>query len=465
MTVLDALVLGAGVSGLAAAFDLARSGLHVATLERANQPGGVVGTLELDGFRFETGPNTVQASSEAFRTLAHDLGIADRLVASSGDAARYLWVRDRLVALPSSLPGFIGTPILSFGGKLRIATELFRPFQKPADGVEPTLRAFFSDRLGPEAATRLAGAFVRGVYAAELDELGAESAFPRMWRACTEHGGMIRGVLALRKKPKPVLPGPQVKSSALLSFPNGLRELVDALAKAPGVDLMLGEEARTLARDGELWKVTTANGLELRARHVVLATPAPAAAALLRSARLPAPCVEPLERVTHADVTLVHLGFRTADVPSFPGGFGYLVPPDQVGPNAPRVLGTIFSSSLFEGRAPAGAFGVTSFYRSSTAGAWSDADAAREATADLTRALRARTAPKPVVSKVLRWSNVIPRYAPGHMPRMAALESELVRMAPNLHLAGSYAGGVSVEQVIARGRAVAHRLRNGAQSS
>ncbi|MBK7878604.1 MAG: protoporphyrinogen oxidase [Planctomycetes bacterium] len=464
MHTLDVLVIGAGVSGLACAFDLSRAGRSVVTLERAQQAGGVVGTLEIDGFRFETGPNTVQASSEAFRTLAADLGIADRLVVSSGaSSARYLFLEGRLVALPSSIPGFLTTPVLSFGGKLRVATELLRRFKQPAGGVEPTLRAFFTERLGPEAATRLAGAFVRGVYAAELDELGAESAFPRMWRACTEHGGLIKGVFAAQKKKKPVLPGPQCKSSALLSFPNGLRELVDALASASGTNLMLGEEVRTLARDGESWVATTAGGLSLRARDVVLACPAPAAAALLDTAGLPRPCITPLERITHADVTLVHLGFRAVDVPGFPGGFGYLVPPDQVGPEAPRVLGTIFASSLFEGRAPTGGLGVTSFYRSSTA-TWPDAEIAREAATDLARALRLSSVPTPVVSRVLRWKNVIPRYAPGHMLRMATLESELVRMAPGLHLAGSYAGGVSVEQVIARGRAVAHRLRNGAHS-
>ncbi|MBI5362695.1 MAG: protoporphyrinogen oxidase [Planctomycetes bacterium] len=459
MTEQSVIVVGAGLAGLACAFDLARAGVAVTTLERSDHAGGVVGTLSSDGFRFETGPNTVQASSEEFRNLCGDLGIADRLVASSPSAgARYLWLEDRLVALPSSIPGFLTTPVLSVGGKLRVASELLRRFRLPANGVEPSLRDFFSERLGPEAATRLAGAFVRGVYAAELDELGARSAFPRMWRACTEHGGLIRGVLAARKRAKPVLPGPACKPSDLLSFPGGLRELVDALAHAPRVNLVLGEEVRELARGPSGWSTRTSGGFALEATDVVLACPAPVAARLCARAGAANELTTTLERVSHANVTLVHLGFRASDVPSFPGGFGYLVPPDQVGGAAPRVLGTIFASSLFEGRAPEGCIAVTSFYRADTVNAWAAADVAREATLDFSRALRLPRTPEPIVARVLRWEGVIPRYAPGHRDRIDALETELARSAPGMHLAGSYTGGVSVEQVIGRGRAVARRI-------
>lgn len=460
------IVVGAGLAGLACAFDLARAGVEVTTLERSDRAGGVVGTLAIDGHRFETGPNTVQASSEEFRTLCGDLGIADRLIASNPSAgARYLWLRDRLVPLPSSIPGFLTTPVLSLGGKLRVASELLRRFHLPADGVEPSLRAFFTERLGAEAATRLAGAFVRGVYAAELDELGARSAFPRMWRACTEHGGLIRGVMAARKRAKPVLPGPACKPGDLLSFPGGLRELVEALAHAHHVNLVLGEEVRELARGPNGWSVRTSGGLALEATDVVLACPAPAAAKLCARAGAASELTNTLERVAHANVTLVHLGFRASGVPGFPGGFGYLVPPDQVGGDAPRVLGTIFASSLFEGRAPEGCLAVTSFYRADTVSAWPAADVAREATRDFARALRLARTPEPVVAHVLRWEGVIPRYAPGHRDRIDALEAELARSAPGLHLAGSYTGGVSVEQVIGRGRAIARRIQAASAST
>jgi oxygen-dependent protoporphyrinogen oxidase len=205
------IVAGAGLSGLACAFDLARGGAEVLALEAGDRAGGVVGTVERDGFRFETGPNTIQASSESFRRLCGDLGIAGRLIVSSPAAEqRYLFLRGRLRLLPSSPASFLASDVLSIGGRLRVCTEAFRRWKPRAPGdEEPDLEVFFTERLGAEAARVLAGAFVRGVYAAELRDLGARSAFPRMWKACEEHGGLVRGLRAASRKRESDLPGPR----------------------------------------------------------------------------------------------------------------------------------------------------------------------------------------------------------------------------------------------------------------
>src|SRR5215211_4268124 len=129
------IVVGAGVSGLACAFDLARAGADVRVLEAAPRPGGVVGTLEVAGFRFERGPNTIQASAAEFRRLCADLGLLERLIVSS-DAARerYLFHRGALRALPSSPVALLATPLLSARGKLRLLSEPLRRFTPPAPG-------------------------------------------------------------------------------------------------------------------------------------------------------------------------------------------------------------------------------------------------------------------------------------------------------------------------------------------
>jgi len=318
------------------------------------------------------------------------------------------------------------------------------------------MEAFLTERLGPEAARILAGAFVRGVYAAELSDLGARSAFPRLWKACEEHGGLVRGLLAAGKQRPPELPGPRTSRTALLSFPRGLRELVEALSKALGDRLRTRSEVESLARGGAGWQVRLRDGTSTNGDHLVLAVPAPAAARLLAPfARGRAP-IESLDGVRHADVTVVHVGIARSAVPSLPPGFGFLVPPGAAG--APRALGTIFTSNLFPGRAPDGCVAVSSFYASADVGNPGDRELAAIACEDLARGLGQSRPPEPRAFDVRRWEHGIPRYAPGHAPRMEALESATRRELPGLHLAGSYVAGVAVDQVIARGRAVAAEI-------
>lgn len=466
------IVVGAGLSGLAAGFDLSRGGADVSVLEASDRAGGVVGTIERNGFLFETGPSTVPASSEAFRRLCGDLGIAERLIATSSAAdERYLFLRGRLQTLPRSPAGFLLSPVLSVRARFHVASELFRRWKPPASdssaasgATEPTMEAFVCERLGPEAARILAGAFVRGVYAAELVDLGAKSAFPRMWKACEEHGGLIRGLFAAGRKRLPELPGPSAPRTALLSFPQGLQELVGALRRALGDLLRTRCEVESLERTGSGWVVRTRGGDARVGDRVVLAVPAPVAAKLLAPVTPKTVPLDSLRRVRHASVTLVHLGLERAQVPSLPRGFGYLVPPRVAGASfseadgVPRVLGTVFASNLFPGRAPDGCVAVSSFYSSADVGNPDDRELATIACEDLARGLREPRPPKPLAFDVRRWADVIPRYAPGHAERMEELTKTARKALPGLHWAGSYVAGVSVEQVIARGRLVAAEI-------
>lgn len=460
------LVVGAGLSGLAAGFDLARGGADVRVLEAGDRAGGVVGTIERDGFRFEEGPNTVQASSEDFRRICGDLGIGKRLIATASTAnERYLFHRGRLRRLPTSPLGFLFSSVLSVRARFRAGTEPFRRWSPPPEAAgEPDMAAFVTERLGREAARVLAGAFVRGVYAAELGELGARSAFPRMWKACEEHGGLVRGFLAAGRHELHGLPGPRFPRTALLSFPEGLRELVDALASALGSRLETRCAIVGLERSSSGWRARTAAGDAIQADHVVLAVPAPVAAELLSSIVAEGFPLDSLRGIAHASVTLVHLGLDDREVPSLPRGFGYLVPPRPESEDRgdwggePRALGSIFASNLFPGRAPEGCIAVSSFYASEDVEELDEPALVRTACEDLARALRMPREPKPRTFDVRRWKDVIPRYAPGHAERMKGITSALSEGSRGLHLAGSYVAGVSVDQVIARGRAVAAEI-------
>lgn len=452
------VIVGAGLAGLACALDLVRAGLDVVVLEREPRAGGAVCTLQRDGFTFELGPNTIPSSSAAFVGLVRDLGLEERLLHTGhAGATRWLWFHGRLVPLPGSPIGFFTTPLLSTQAKLRVASEPFRRFVPPEDGHEPSFEEFLTERLGSEATRLLAGSFVRGVYAAEIEELGARSAFPRMWNAAVEKGGLVRGLLfgRSRQRGETSSAAERAARSGLMSFPTGLTELVAALQRELGPRVRLGLGVEGLQRRDDAWIVRTSDGSALPTDRVVLATQAPVAARLLQGV------VETtgLRAIRHARVTVVSLGFR--EPLSLPRGFGYLVPPDESarGSIAPRALGTIFTSNLFPARTPAGGAATASFYRTDDVAGLDDAGTVDQARADLALALRRTDLPRPAVQVVQRWSDVIPRLEPEHDRRMSALHETLRASWPTLHLAGSYVGGVSVDSVIATGRRIAREIR------
>ena len=517
------LVVGAGIAGLACAHELRRRKRDVLVLEASGRAGGVIGPLEEDGFRFETGPNTVPRSARAFRRLCVELGLDELWLPTSPLArARYLWHAGALVPLPTGPLELARSPLLSRAAKLHLLSEPLRRAPRPGraqggkggaqgggsgngaarEEDEPTLAAFLEERLGPEPTRRLAGAFVRGIYAAELERLGARSAFPRLYALVRDHGGLARGALAALLGPRlgrgprrGPLPGPEVPRGRALSFPRGLATLTDALARSLGPALRTGAGVGALRRTAAGWSAVLEDGEELAGTALVLAVPAPAAARLLAGldAEQGAPpgVVATLAAVEHAALTLVHLGFEDAELPQRPRGFGYLVPPPEAGApmdgvdgverveprmgrgsaalggapapavRAPRALGTIFVSDLFPQRAPAGCSATTSFYRTSDLGTSEHEPVVRLACEDLALACGAERAPRPRVALVHAWRDVIPQYAVGHARRLAAAERELAAALPGLLLAGSYVGGVSVEDRIAHGRAVAQAAAMG----
>tara|TARA_R110002126_G_scaffold67964_1_gene171858 strand:+ start:987 stop:2438 length:1452 start_codon:yes stop_codon:yes gene_type:complete len=452
----DAIVIGGGASGLACAHALDREGVDVVCLEAGSQAGGVIQTAREGEFLFEDGPNTIQASARTFRTVCGELGIADRLRLSSPSAAqRWLYLNGTLRALPTGLRSLLTNPILSKRARLRILTEPLRRFRRVGGDIEePTLGEFLESRLGHEAARNIGGAFVRGVYAAELDELGARSAFPRLWDACNEHGGLIRGMLATARarKQAPPAPGPIGTKDQLLSFDDGLGELIHGFEDRLGARIRRNAPVVELSRGPGGFQVTLESGETLSSPSVVMAVPAREAHPLLSLASPDRTNLDPLFRVAHASVVVVHLGLDLAELPA---GFGFLVPPTESGvAGAPKLLGALFGSQIFSGRAPDRGATVSCIYRAADVAQHDDTGLLEQAIHDLRLAL-GRSPGVVKVSRVRRWDDVIPRYGVGHARRMEALRHSVQRALPGLVPCGNFMGGVSVDDRLTEGRKAA----------
>ncbi len=472
---LDAVVVGAGLTGLAAAWGLARSGRRVAVLEAAPGVGGAVATWQEqtpDGdWLFELGPNTVVEKGTGLSLLIAEAGLAEeRLVAAPAGRRRYVWQGGALVPLPASPPALLTTPLFSARAKLRLLREPW--IRRASDDSEESIADFVRRRLGPEVLDYAVGPFVSGVWAGDPARLSLPWTLPALAALERDHGSLLCGLLARKRAASRtgashlrteagtgashLNPSPGGAAGALVSFRRGLAELPRALAA--GLDVRIAtpvlDVRQAETRQGPGFAVATASG-DVLARHLVLTVDAAAAAGLLAAAT--AGAALPLAEIPYAPVAVAALGFRRDDVGHPLDGFGFLAPRRR-DPDALRILGCLFPSQLFPGRAPAGHVALSAFAGGRTdpeITTWDDALLLAAVLADLRRALGLRG--EPVVTRLHRWPRAIPQYELGH-GRFADLARGLEARLPGLHLAGSWLGGVAVPDCVERGLAVADRI-------
>ena len=441
-------VVGAGISGLAAAFRLqdgaARRGvpLELTVLEANPRPGGHAWTTREDGFLVEGGPNGFldRAREPQAMNLVRDLGIESRLIEARPAAnRRYVLLRGKLHRAPEAPPTLISSGILSPAGKLRLLLE---PWARPAGAGEETVYEFARRRIGAEAAEVLVDAAVAGISAGDSRRLSVAAAFPLMIEMERDHGSLIRAMMARRGERKP----------RLVSFEGGMETLIGTLRERLAPALRTGARVERIAREAGEWRLRLADGGMLAADHVLLATPAARSAEMM--AHHDAALAGALGAIPYSGLALVALAFREADLKAPLDGYGYLVArAEQL-----DTLGVVWESSLFEGRAPGG----TVLLRAMLGGA------RRPEVADLgegeliTRARREIAqvmgiTSAPLRTWVRRWPAAIAQYELGHLERVGAARA-LAARHPGLELCGSAYDGVAFGRSIASADAAAERM-------
>ena len=439
-------IIGGGISGLSAAWRLRQAGCEIVVFEADERIGGKIRSEQVDGYLVEHGPNGFLDSRQAVLDLVRDLGVEDRLLRADKTAARrYVYVRGRLRALPSSPPAFLTNDVLSLGGRLRALLEPFMPGRKE-DGDE-TAYEFAARRIGKEAASVLVDAMVTGIYAGEAKKLSMPAAFPKLVHLEREHGSLFRGMLALRKAKKRASDdsrgGPTGPAGTLTSFAGGLEELIGALGAKVGDAVQTGRPVERIWHDGQ-WQIGAVGGEPVCADAVV-ATTAPRVMARLLGPHAPA-AVEPLEGIPDAPAAVVALGFEAKDLPRRLDGFGFLVPS---GENR-KVLGVLWSSTLYAGRAPAGKAllrAIVGGTRNPALVDLSDGDLVQTVLEELS--LIMGPMPTPVFEKLVRWPAAIPQYTLGHVGRVRAAE-EAAATLPGVYLEGNGLHGISLADCVGR---------------
>ena len=449
-------VLGGGVTGLAAAWRLARAGHEVRLLEAAPRLGGSVRTESAEGWLVESGPNSFQETSPEIGALISELGLdAERLLPSPEAKNRYVAAKGKLVALPSpaSPAEFMASSLLSLRTKLRVVGEAT---QQPRERAEDASVADFArGHFGAEAVARVVQPLISGIYAGDPERLSARHAFPRIWEAERKTGSLVRAAKAAGQERRDQgLPS----APPILSFRRGLQTLTDALAaQLPRGSVSLKADARSIGPGtAARWRVAWTTGVEAFTGDfdfVIAALPAWGLARLAIGAGGATPLAR-LSGIEYPPVACVFLGYRREQVRHPLDGFGALVPATE----GRSILGAIFTSSLFAGRAPAGHVALTVL-----AGGALQPEIAGLPKAELLRRVGADLADlvgaegDPVFSRQAVWPRAIPQYNLGYGEHLA-LMARCEREHPGVLIGGSVRDGISLPDCLLSGVSLSKRV-------
>jgi protoporphyrinogen/coproporphyrinogen III oxidase len=462
-------VVGAGITGLVAAYELRQRGVHVTLFEASGHGGGAIRTSHTDGFLAEHGPNSFITSAPVDALLAQ-LDLQDDVVEANPTANRRYIVRNgTLQSFPMTPPAMLFTRLFSLKAKLRVLLEPL--VRKTSTDADESVASFVRRRMGGEVLDYAVDPFISGIFAGDTETLSMMHAFPRVFDLERMHGSLSAGLMATRGRipeasamekaaasgadPRDVPAAPPSRAR-LISFVDGMQTLTDALEASLVGTLRLGCPVRFLHRNDARWVIEAGHDGESRTRTfdaVVMATPAHVLAAMELPAglRKQASIVEGVE---YPPVSALTLGFARADVAHALDGFGMLIPAKE----KRSILGALFSSSLFPDRAPDGHVSITCFV-----GGTRMPERAREDTdlmvervlIDLRQLLGVRG--KPVFVNHVYWPRAIPQYTVGYQAVKNAAD-EMESDNPGLYLAGNYRSGVSVGDCVASGQQIAQRV-------
>ena len=441
-------VLGAGISGLTTAWKLAKNGVEVVVFEAEDRVGGAIGSFSEGGFLAESGPHTFLNSQADFDELISDLGLESARIWASETAKKRFTVKSgRPVALPMSMGDFIRTDLYSAASKLNLMGESFVP--RRDDEIDESVTSFVKRRLGEDFLNYGVDLLVNGIWAGDPNRLSMRHAFKKIWVLEADHGSMMKGGYA-KSKNKNRRPD----ASRIFSFKNGNQELVDALKER--LDVRLSTPALGIAPKKTGWEVTTRSGNTKTVDHfdaVVSCVSSDAFAKIF-----PAQDSQRIaERLYHPPVAVMTFGFRRKDVSHPLDGVGMLLPEVE----KRQILGVMFSSTLFENRAPADHVTMAIF----VGGARHEGNARlpqHERRALVLKELRELlgVSGEPVFEHEHLWAKAIPQYEVGHGDVLVWAQS-IERKNPGLYVSGNFRNAVAVPDLISSAMRLADSISKG----
>jgi oxygen-dependent protoporphyrinogen oxidase len=429
-------ILGGGLSGLSTAWKKKKEGHHITLIESGSQVGGVLQSEKKNGYLLDYGANTLSLRNQNTSDTLEKMGALTHALDANPKANKRFIVRNqKLVALPLNFKSFFSSPFLSPKGKLRMLLEPFLP-KGNLDRLE-SVADFISRRLGQEALTYCGNPFISGIYASAPETLNLANAFPALYEMEQQHRSLFISMLKTR--------GSQKTKTRLLSFPDGMQQLGFLIQKNFNPEEVLtNESVLTVTRLAQGWKVKsrtrTGNSSELVCDEVISTIPVDQISNITWENIKGRENFNNLTKVTYFPLSMVFLGMKKESIEHNLDGFGFLVPQKE---NL-SILGTLFSSTLFENRAPEGNILLTTFVggeRMPALALASEKQIYDAVEKDLSKLLGMKN--KADFRHIKRWKKSIP-LPDLKMGVRAKAAKELSLLNPGLKFSGSAFSGVSL---------------------
>jgi protoporphyrinogen/coproporphyrinogen III oxidase len=460
-------IIGAGVSGLAAATVLqhakqAGAELEFTLFDRSDRLGGVMITEQIDGCLIEAGPDSFLSEKTYGADFCKLFGLGDQIIGSNDDERKtYIVVNNRLVAMPDGLMFMVPTkilptvttPLFTWGTKLKMGMEFF--FRPPATNGDETVGDLVRRHYGQEVVERLADPLLSGVYGGDADSLSVQAVLPRFADMERKYGSLSRGMLAARRKMAEVsrTMGPGYKPRPLFSsLKNGMQQLTDAVvAFLPNPSIRTSASVESISQQLGRWQIV-ANGSTCDYDGVIIATPAHVAGKVLESTN--SDLAAELKSISYSSSVTVAATYNRSDLAHMPPGFGFLVPKTE----NRRVRALTFVHNKFPHRAPADKGIIRVFLgglNDEAILALSDEEILNTVRRELNDLTKLTTRPR--TERVYRWKKSMAQYSPGHLDRVKRIRAS-VAAYPGLALAGNGYQGIGVPDCIASGLLAANSL-------
>jgi oxygen-dependent protoporphyrinogen oxidase len=450
------VVIGAGISGLTAAYLLFKEGFDVVVLEQKDRVGGSIETIIENGFLFDRGPNSGLETTPIIRQLVEKLKLKDQFVYANKEGNKRYILRDgKLHALPMSPPAFIKSKLFSGKAKLRLMREPF--IGKTKDGYYQSIAEFVTHRLGKEFLDYAINPFVAGVYAGRPEELSVKSAFPKLYALEEDYGGLIIGTIRSirkRKKSKEV----SKQSAKMFSFKDGMKVFPEAITKKLGDRINTGVGVVSIRKTSEgnygvTYKDSDQN-LTLLADVVLSTVPAFKATELF--GHFDNELEKHLNEIYYPPVLVLNLVYEKSVVGQSLDGFGFLIPEKE----GKSFLGAIWSSVIFPNRADYTKAAFTLFIGGSRDAGF--VDDVEENVIDRARRefeLIMKISAEPVFISKRFWPKAIPQYNIGYVEHENYFD-HFEKDNRGIILSGNFRGGISVGDCIKNAELVVQKIKN-----
>ncbi|MGJ8671971.1 protoporphyrinogen oxidase [Rubritalea sp.] len=447
-------IIGAGITGLSAAYYLQQAGHSAVIFEKSDRVGGIIQTSKKDGYLYEHGPNTLMVNDKRVAELIETIGLGPEVVVANDSAnKRFIIHQRKLHSLPSSPAQFLGSSLFSMKAKMRAIKEPFVKKRTPESGSE-SFADFVRRRLGPEILEKAAGPFVSGIYAGDPNRLSTRFAFPNIYKCEQESGSVFKGMLQAGKEAKKEESN-RLRKREIISFRAGIETLPKTLESNLEEDSIITEadiQSISFNKKSQRWNVGWKAGKCLGQgsfSDLIITLPAHKLKDLPFDKHVSDVLeeVSKVQQLEYPPVSSMVLGFKRVQVKHPLDGFGMLNALNEKS----KILGALFTSTLFEGRAPKDHVSINIMLGGARTPehAKMEDSAMKASVMDELRQLLGIEG-NPTFSNIIRWKKAIPQLNLGYNNVLEQLE-QCEKTFPGIHFAGNYRGGISVGDCILSG--------------